>query len=300
MKTLLIGNFGSGNIGDELILSQALENYPEAVVMTVSSEFPQKFCGKELDTIPFPPTGLRSGLRYLFSSKYRKILRCFAPQNDKEIERVVFAGGGLFAIKFRACFLWFLVFLWVRKLNCRIEFLHQGVDENLGFFSRILTRFVFSRVDEITVRDEASVRAVQNICGKKVENRKDKLQSSNFNLQLKNKKKERIVLINARARFDVKILESKFEGYKKVFVVFDPSDQKFSFGLDIIYPQTRKEVLELFEKAEYAIGERLHFLILGELLCGEDKTFVLRKPYAEKVQSFCSEKGIKEYLSSAE
>ncbi len=288
MKTLLVGNFGSGNIGDELILSQALESYPEGVVMTVSKEFSQKFCGKELETIPFPPTGLRSGLNYLFFSAYRKELGSVTGKIDK----VVFPGGGLFSIKFRACLLWFLVFLWVRKLNCRIEFLHQGVDENLGFFSRILTKFVLSRVDQITVRDKKSAIAVQNICGKDVENRKDRV---NEELRMKNEElKEKRVLINARSKFSLERLDERFADYKKIFVAFDEQDKKFGSDLDIIYPQTRKEVLELFEKAEYAIGERLHFLILGEMFCCPDKTFVLKKPYAEKVQSFCSKNGIEE------
>jgi len=303
MKTLLIGNFGSGNIGDELILSQALENYPEAVVMTVSSEFPQKFCGKELDTIPFPPTGLRSGLQYLFSSEYRKILR--STQNDKEIKQVVFAGGGLFAIKFRACFLWFLVFLWVRKMYTpeTYTFEHQGVDENLGYFSRLITKFVLSRATVVTVRDESSVRAVKSICGKNVENKGDRV---NGEWRMKNEefKKEKIVLINARAKFDMKKLDSHLRGNDRmVFMAFDKSDLKCvpkDFSGEIIYPQTKKEVFELFQRAECVVGERFHFLLLGMYFCGSQNTFILRKPYAEKVKNFCAENNIQSSLSSSQ
>lgn len=291
MKTLLIGNFGSGNIGDELILSQALEKHPEVVVMTVNGEFSQEFCGRKLETIPFPPTGLRSGLHYLFSAGYRRELNSIVGKVDK----VVFPGGGLFAIKFRACLLWFLVFVWARKLKCPIEFTHQGVDESLGIFSRILTRFVLSRSDKITVRDEVSVRSVRNLCGKNVENRGDLVQEIKTEVS---SPKEKLILVNARSKFALDNLNKRFGDYKKIFVAFDKTDQKFASNLEVIYPQTRREVLDLFRKAEYVVGERLHFLILGEIFCGSDKTFVLQEPYAEKVQSFCSDKGIRNYLSS--
>ena len=289
MKVLLIGNFGSGNIGDELILASSLRDYPDALVMTADAGFSQKFCGKNFQTIPFPPTGVRSAWRYIFSSRYRKAL---ASAND--ISKVVFPGGGLFAIKFRACFLWWMVFLWAKKLGCPVELLHQGVDEHLGFFSRLNTKFVLSNADKVTVRDDGSVRAVKALCGKNVENEEDKV---NGEWRMKNEelRKGKIVLINARAKCSLGNLEGRFSGFQKIFVAFDRSDLKCvpeNFKGEVVYPETEKQVFELFEKAEYAVGERLHFLLLGAHFCGADKTFALREPYAEKVKNFCEEKGI--------
>jgi len=301
MKVLLIGNFGSGNIGDELILASSLRDYPNAVVMTADPAFSKKFCGRRMETVPFPPTGVRSALRFLFSGKYRKEFSSL-----KGVGKVVFPGGGLFAIKFKACWIWKHVFQWAKRFQCPIELLHQGVDEHLGFFSRLNTKFVLSHADKVTVRDVGSVRAVKSICGKNVENEQDKLQSLIFNLQLKeetesglkfkspdsrNDGRERIVLINARTKFSLEKLEGKFQDFRKIFVAFDRSDLKSvpeSFKGEVVYPQTEREVFELFEKAKYAVGERFHFLLLGTHFCGTDHTFTLREPYAEKVKSFCS------------
>ncbi len=298
MKTLLIGNFGSGNIGDELILASALREYPDAVVMTADADFSQKFCGKKFQTMPFPPTGVRSALRWVFSKKYREMLN--RVQHDKEIKRIVFPGGGLFAIKFQACFLWRMVFRWAQKLGCPIELLHQGVDEHLGFFSQLNTKFVLSRAAQITVRDDSSARAVKAICGKDVENQQDNLQSSISNLQLEKGQGTRDkgqILLNARARFDLKILDSRLrENDKMVFVAFDRLDLKCvpqDFSGEVVYPQTEKQVFDLFQKAECSVGERFHFLLLGAHFCGENHTFTLREPYAEKVKNFCSACGIK-------
>lgn len=286
MKVLLIGNFGSGNIGDELILASSLRDYPNAVVMTADPEFSRHFCGRTLETVPFPPTGVRSAWKYLFSSRYRK---AFALQG---IQQVVFPGGGLFAIKPKACWIWFQIFRWVKRVYTgSIHLLHQGVDEHLGWWSRLITKFVLSRASTVTVRDESSRRAVQALCGKNVENDHDKLQT--IKLQTTNKK-EKMVLINARAKFDAKMLK-RFEGQEMIFVAFDRSDLKYvpqDFEGEVVYPKTEKEVFDLFTKAQYVVGERFHVLLLGSHFCGTDKTFVLREPYAEKVKSFCEKEKI--------
>lgn len=73
-KTLLIGNFGSGNIGDELILNFSLEKYEkdDVVVMTNEKVFSQEFTEKQFETIPFFPTGVRSFFSFIFDKKAKK------------------------------------------------------------------------------------------------------------------------------------------------------------------------------------------------------------------------------------
>ena len=63
MKTLLVGNFGADNVGDELILLAALEVYPESLVMTSNPEFSQTFTERTFETISMTPTGFRSMLQ---------------------------------------------------------------------------------------------------------------------------------------------------------------------------------------------------------------------------------------------
>lgn len=299
-KTLLVGNFGAGNVGDELILASALEQSPEAVVMTSDAEASRQFCGKEFETVPFPPTGLRTLVRYLFSPAYRRSFGALRGQ----IDQVVFPGGGLFAIRPRACWIWAVVFWWVQRIVVNkgasplvIKFEHQGVDRHLTWFGRRLAAYALGRADEVTVRDEASGEAVQALVGKEVEVVGDRVavnfQSSIFNLQ--SEKKEKVVLVNALSSFDFTSIQHRFPEHQLVFVAFAGSDLDFvpeGFAGEVVFPKNKQAVFELFEKAEYAVGERLHFLICGTHFCGAEKTFTLKAPYSEKVESWSKKKNL--------
>lgn len=295
-KTLLIGNFGSGNIGDELILNFSLEKYKKKklIVMTNNSFFSQKFIEKKFKTISFFPTGVRSFFYFFINNKRKKSI--LSLRNN--IGEVVFCGGGLFAIKFRAVFLWFIVFMWVKFIyrEAKIIFEHQGIDSHLGFLSRFLVKKVFLLADEISVRDENSGKALLELGIKNYELTQDLVC---LNLLNKSKsqselKKEKIVLLNALSDFSEKKLEKiylKFPDYKIIFVCFDSDDRKFlplSF-FEIREPKTKTELFDLFNRAEFCIGERLHFLILANAFCGSQKTYSLKKPYSQKVLSFCNE-----------
>ena len=55
VRTLLIGSFGAGNIGDEMILLAALEAYPKSLVMTADKDASATFLAREIQTVqPFP------------------------------------------------------------------------------------------------------------------------------------------------------------------------------------------------------------------------------------------------------
>ncbi len=302
-KTLLIGNFGAGNIGDELILSSALENYPNSIVMTNDGESSSQFVEKKIETVPFFPTGIRSAIRFLFSSSYRKKL--FNLRN--QIDQVIFPGGGLFAIRFRACFLWWLVFLWTQKTlkDARISFEHQGIDQKLGWGSRILTRYVLSRVGNISVRDEASQIAVKQLIGKNVQNQGDRVSrflSSHF--PQRNFQKENLILINSLSEWSFSHIQKKLiekqifhsnNEIEYIFIAFQKSDTQHvpeDFPGKVAFPQTQTQLFNLFQKASFVIGERFHSILLGEFFCGAERTFTLRKPYSEKVWSFMKHKNI--------
>ncbi|MCF7918179.1 polysaccharide pyruvyl transferase family protein [Candidatus Gracilibacteria bacterium] len=293
MKTLLVGNFGARNIGDELILASALEDYPDSVVMTVDGEYSQTFTEKEFETVPFVPTGIRSFLRFLFSAKYQSRILWL----NTKIVQVVFPGGGLFAITFRACFLWFLVFLWMKHLfpHTKVIFEHQGVDSKLNWINRKLTSFVLSRADEVSVRDEMSRQAVQYYCRREVKNVGDRVQkyvTQHFQPQ---KEKDKLVLVNAKQPWKYWDLKNRFPVREKIFIGFDPSDMHFvpqEMQHSALFPKNKTELINLFQKAEFVVGMRFHSLLLGAFFCSDDKTFVLQKPYSEKVQNFVREHGL--------
>ncbi len=296
-KVLIIGNFGAKNLGDELILATTLQNNRNVVVMTVDANFSQKFVGRSLSTTIFFPSGIRSFGEFFFKKKVRKKIYALKKEN---FEKIVFPGGGLFAIKTKAVFLWTVIFLWAKYfLKKPVYFESAGVDAEMSFLARTLTKFVFRRVDFVSARDEKSAKFLSEICGKKIENVGDAAENfiKNKILQSKNiKQKEKILCLNARASFDfTSVLDNtKFKDYAKYFVAFDPSDMKFvPENIEVIFPQTMEDLIALFLTTELAIGERLHFLIVSSLFCGSNKVFVPRQPYAEKVENFCKEKGIR-------
>ena len=294
-KTLLIGNFGARNIGDELILLFAVEKNKNVVVMTADPRFSQEFCGSRFETISPFPSGIRSLIRFIFQKKKSCHLK---------IDRVVFPGGGLFAIKTKADFIWWCQFQWAKKLFPKALFIleYQGVDSKEYFLHKFFIKSVFSKADKITVRDQPSVDFLKLVGIKNI-----KMVGDRVEMQLEKKKrhrddfkKNRIVLIHIKKLVSVakwkKVLKHIPENYNMVFVCFDSEDARFvpkGFKGEVFYPHTKKETYDLFENASMAIGQRLHFLILAEYFCGNENIFVLGKPYAEKVENFCKKKEIK-------
>jgi polysaccharide pyruvyl transferase WcaK-like protein len=290
-KTLLIGNFGAQNVGDELILKSALQDYPEAIVMTVDPEYSQKFCTQKFPTTEFFPTGIKTWVKFLFSRAYRDQVLDI---KTKGITRIVFPGGGLFAIRLWAFLIWGVVVWWCRRLlpGVPISFEHQGVDQDLNWIQQKIVRWSFSQAAKISVRDEVSQAVLKNL-NMKSELVLDRVEG--YLPKSKKEKKEKICLINARSNFLFNKDKSCFPDYQKVFVAFAPTDLDFvpvGFEGEVVFPKTAEEVLDLFARAEVVIGERLHCLILGNHFCGAAKTFLLREPYAEKVASFCTKNSI--------
>ncbi len=301
MKTLLIGNFGGENLGDELILNAGLESYSESIVMTNDSDFSQNFCETQFQTVPFVPVGVRSFCKFLLSSAYRKH---FSNIRD-EVEQIVFPGGGLFAIKFQAVLHWFLVFLWIQKLfkNKPIIFEGQGVDPNLNWMAKKMVKYVFSRAKKIQVRDAASGGALSALDIKNVEVGEDVvakfLREQPF--WKPSAKGEKIVLLNAISEVPNSLFEKiqeKYNDHQIIFLAFHASDKKnapHDLGREVYYPVSKTELANRFEKADVVIGERFHFLIFGEFFCQSEGAFTLREPYSVKVKNFTEVKKIKNF-----
>lgn len=293
MKTLLVGNFGAHNLGDELILLAALKDYPEATVITADAEWTQEFCEQSLKTVAFPPTAFRSFCRYVVNSDYR-----LAVTHLKNFDRIVFAGGGLFAIKLRACLLWYLVFWWLKKLNPRAEFRFefQGVDQYLSGLSKYLTRITFAQADFISVRDENSRQALFNMGIEAIELTGDRVELTDFSWFCECPSKA-YVLVNALAAID----ESTSRRLKRlgrdknlVFLAFQASDENYlpqRWPGNFEFPTTKTELFNLMANADSIIGERLHGLLLGTKFLGAQRVKLLRAPYAEKVRTFSQKYG---------
>ncbi|NCP67595.1 hypothetical protein GW756_04980 [bacterium] len=295
MKTLLVGNFGAQNIGDELILLSALQAYPKAVVMTADAELSQTFCETTFKTVLFPPTAFRSFARYFTSKKYRKAVAAL-----KNFDEIVFVGGGLFAIKLRACVLWFLVFRWLKHFNPTAEFRfeNQGIDKQMSSLSRWFTKSALSKADFISVRDVPSLQALSALEINEITLTGDRVELAQLAWKKTSANTESI-LVNALAPLETKLLkrlEKKAQGKDLVFVAFQHSDLNFvpeNWSGRFEFPQTKTELFNLFDKADLMVGERLHSLILATKILDPASVKLLRAPYSEKVTSFADKFGWK-------
>lgn len=306
-KTLLIGNFGDYNLGDELILDAALDMYgtEKVVVMTVDSDFSQEFCGKLFETMPPFPTGFRSFLNFIFSAAYRKALF----KNRGNIDRVVFVGGGLFAIRLKAYFIWWAMSCWTKKLfkNVPIHWEYQGIDMPKIFLGRYFLMNALKGSHNISVRDEKSLEVLESLgLYEGFEVREDRVFESLQSLKPSSRPEEEelnkdILLLNAINPITDKdwVRVQELAGQKNlevVFVAFTLSDTQnipWHFQGAIKFPETKKILFLLCSQAKVFIGERFHALILGQHFC-PNATFVLRSPYSRKVENFCGKHDIKQ------
>lgn len=290
---LLIGNFGVGNVGDELILDAALETYgaDNCIVMTSNAEVSQTFCEQEFQTVPPLPTGFRSLMRYLVSVRYRRSFKALIP----EVDQVIFPGGGLFAIKTKAYWIWAIHFFWAQKLfNKKIILEHQGIDQPQNFVQRWCLKYVLGLTQSVSVRDEASAAVVTSPNPSiEVQVKEDRVVESFESINTIDGASA--LLLNARAKVDKPQVMAKVKALDLVptFICFEPSDRAFApVGWEVVVPQTKTELRSVFSQAQVVVGERFHSLVLGLKSVGNKQTYVLREPYAKKVANFCKAESI--------
>lgn len=296
MKILLVGNFGAKNLGDELILLAGLQDYPDAAVMTADSDWTQSFCEREFETVVFPPTAFRSWFKYYTSSSYRRAVKALANRFD----RIIFVGGGLFAIKLRACVLWWMVFKWLKRLNPKAEiwFENQGIDRGLSRLSKKLMVSVMRQADYVSTRDQRSFNQTAKLDIPRAELKSDKFWETEFEWIASADKKPQ-VLVNALAVLEPgqrRDLYEKFKNKQLVFVAFQASDLKAvpkNWPGEVVFPSTQSELFELFDVSEQIVGERLHSLLMGSKVLGTKNVYLLRQPYSEKVTIFADTLGWK-------
>jgi len=295
MKTLLIGNFGSGNRGDELILLAALEKYgaEKVVVMTANPNFSRTFCECEFETISPLPTGFRSILQWYCNKKYRESWHNLSGN----IKQIIFPGGGLFAIKTKAVWIWFTIVLQLRRIFPYISpiFENQGI-ESINIIANWMIRKSFAQCQYLSTRDDDSAIVLQN-WDFAAEKKRDLVQEWLEKTPKKwQKNRGKYVIINAIFPINAILLQKikkRFLDQKIIFLAMNDIDKNFSDDLPVFVPKTASELLTFVSDAGGMIGERFHALVLGLSLLGKEKTWLLRKPYAKKVQIFAQKEKIK-------
>lgn len=159
-KIVLIGNFGAGNIGDELILAGFLKKIgkelPKSKVTVLAGDpkLVRRFHG--VDALPHLPTGWNSFWRLNWVRSLKKV---------READAVIFPGGGLFSDEesWHAVFLWGLHILFARYFWRPVFLLGQSVGPFRKKWTRNFTRFCLAKTEWIGVRDIASEAELRSI-----------------------------------------------------------------------------------------------------------------------------------------
>jgi len=149
MQLLLVGNYGVGNLGDEVLRQYFLERFPDVAWVTVTAS-PQ---GK--DDVPRLPGGMRSLLSLRWIRTLKALWSC---------DGVVFGGGSLFtdAESVRACVLWGIYVLAARLLRKPVSLAFQGIGPFRSRMGEWIARRVIASAAFVSVRDTASMRRVES------------------------------------------------------------------------------------------------------------------------------------------
>ncbi len=142
MHLLLVGNYGVGNAGDEILREYFLERFPD-VTWQVLSAHPRE---GELSRFP-------GGVRSLFSLRWVQTLRVL-----QKADGMVFGGGSLWtdAESVEACILW-SIHAWFARLCRKPYFLaFQGIGPFRTRLGKWLARWVIAHASFISVRDPGS------------------------------------------------------------------------------------------------------------------------------------------------
>lgn len=160
LKIVVAGNYGAGNLGDELILSGLLRTLKEAVNTQLSKI--SVLSAKPLQTAklhnvyavkPFP-SGLRS---FLKGSKEAKM-------EVKDCDFFVLGGGGLFlSLSLHANFIWAIQAYHAYKLGKKVLMLGQSIGKSKNPLLRYMIKKLFNKATLITVRDSVSQKNLKNL-----------------------------------------------------------------------------------------------------------------------------------------
>ncbi|MFH1444637.1 MAG: polysaccharide pyruvyl transferase family protein [Candidatus Peregrinibacteria bacterium] len=148
MRYVLVGNYGVGNFGDELLREYFITSYQEAQWRVLSADPTQ-------GEFPRLPAGIRS---FLFTSWWRTL------KAIRLSDGMVFGGGSLFTDveSIRAPLLWWWHAFVARMLGRPIILAFQGIGPFRTRIGEWCARWVVARALFISVRDPASFQRVQS------------------------------------------------------------------------------------------------------------------------------------------
>ncbi|MFH1534097.1 MAG: polysaccharide pyruvyl transferase family protein [Nitrospirota bacterium] len=307
MKIVITGNYGAGNIGDEMILEglmNAINNSTKDAKITVLRG-DEKF-----------PSGPRSLIKSLFKSerKTKKLV--------KECDYFILGGGGLFgSLTLKANIIWGVQALMAYFYKKPVIMYGQSVGELKGKFRKWLVKYIFQKAKLITVRDQESKRRLKLLgITKKIHVIPDLA----FNISYKpNKRSRKSIILALRQHPGIKkkfittiakylnwIIEEK--NYDVDIINFQEPPSKDADEIlhekvieeirnkskvkIIPTPDNTKQLFDVISNSSLLLGMRLHSIISA---IKAEKPF-LALSYAPKVKDMLNYAGLELYMLDAE
>jgi polysaccharide pyruvyl transferase CsaB len=308
-KIVICGNYGATNIGDEAILAGILKSIHEIfpaerenpIAITVLSANPENTTALHgVKSVPLLPAGPRSFLKGLFSGTIFKTIDAI-----RTCDGFILGGGGLFnEEKPMSIIIWGLqakfALLFGKPLFCA----GQSVNELNNFFSRWMVRSLFSRCRAVSVRDKSSQKVLHGLGLPGPEVYADPAFVIH-NAEPSGAERENILVLSLRqwhkgfpqdlVRSFTALISHAYDKYglKTILVPFSSHPENDTSLLESIHANLEDKnsaevfefsndfpkVIELFSKARFVAGMRLHSLIFAALT----GTPFLAIPYSRKV-----------------
>lgn len=291
MRTIsLLGYYGAGNLGDDLLLAQTINllqktenfNFKIWVSNTQEEQFCKSFLAPNIQLInKFSPLDI---IASLFDS-----------------EALVLGGGSLFqdASSLKSLIYYFVICVLTKLMGKKLIFLSQGIGPLKTVLAKVLTNWAYQMADQITVRDKYSLLIAQNwqISAKYAPDLV-------WSLELNNKKhgSNKTILISLRPskhlqteniNFLAQYLKQKFLGYQIYLCPFQKQDQK---ELEILQKQIPNSFMldlnqnpnTIFEQIDFCFAMRFHAILLS-IKAGIPTIGI---SYDPKVKALCEEAGL--------
>jgi len=303
---LIIGNYGSGNLGDDAILGGILTDlqaigYDGAIEITHGGFQTSPEIYADLPKITFVPVGLRSRLR-----------KNNAKEAIQKADLVILGGGGLFvdSESWKAPLIWAKQAAACHRLGTPYICYGQSVGPLKHWLSRYLTRKTFKNAKAIHVRDQGSAKILRKLGITDVTVGTDPAFSWIAEQNSLENKDHLIIVLrewNQKAKDSWnEILEKTKEfaaqkNLKPVLMAMDPRNSKElkalkETGLHVLEPKSALEALKHIKEAKATVSMRLHSSIFA-IAAGIP---LLALSYSPKVEALMQSLGAKHAVTNLE
>ena len=277
----LIGYYGFGNLGDELLLKACID------ILTQ--------CGISRTRIAALSNDPEKTSRDFGIDSVNRWSLCESAKIFRDSERVIFGGGGIFQDRtsVKSCAWYWGIVRLARLMGAKVYAVGQSVGPLESKFSRLLAGNALRSCGAVHVRDDKSLRLAENLGCKNVIRGCDlvmTLRPESLNAEQTRTK----MLVNLRPCPELKHYAEILRGHltpDSVGVAMSPEDEAALslLGLrETVRVNSFREAQELWSSAKSAVGMRLHFGVLSRVF----RTPLAMMPYDVKVNEFAGQSGI--------